>query len=152
MIRWRRLGPGNHPRPRSLGEKMRSDNRFHNFRRVAFLAGLVCFCSCEGDPFDSNSKQIAHGYRLKRIGNSSQFALLAPYDTGGLIIDEVGWRKPFILARASGSRYWDRIDTDRAEHTRITDTERRSDSRYQSIPIESAAIAWSHLERHKRIW
>ena len=103
---------------------MWSNNLFHNFWRVAFLALLVSFCSCEGDPFDSNSKQIAHGYRLKRIGNSSQFALLAPYDTGGLIIDEVGWRKPFILARASGSQYWDRIDTDRAEHIRITDAER----------------------------
>jgi hypothetical protein len=138
--------------PRKLGAKMWSINLFHNFWRVAFLAGLFCFCSCEGDPFDSNSKQIAHGYRLKRVGNPSQFAFLAPYDTGGLIIDEVGWRKPFILARASGSEYWDRIDTDRAEHIRISDAERRSDPRYGSIPIESAAIAWSRLERNKRIW
>ena len=131
---------------------MRSNNLFHDFWRVVFLALLVCFCSCEGDPFDSDSKQIAHGYRLKRIGNPSQFAFLAPYDTGGLIMDEVGWRKPFILARASGSEYWDRIDTDRAERIRISDAERRSDPRYRSIPIESAAIAWSHLERHKRLW
>jgi hypothetical protein len=131
---------------------MRSNNLFHDFWRVVFLALLVCFCSCEGDPFDSDSKQIAHGYRLKRIGNPSEFAFLAPYDTGGLVIDEVGWRKPFILARASGSEYWDGIDTDRAEHIRISDAERRSDPRYRSIPIESAAIAWSHLERHKRIW
>ena len=131
---------------------MWSNNLFHDFWRVVFLALLVCFCSCEGDPFDSDSRQIAHGYRLKRIGNPSQFAFLAPYDTGGLVIDEVGWRKPFILARASGSEYWDRIDTDRAEHIRISDAERRSDPRYQSIPIESAAIAWSHLERRKRIW
>jgi len=131
---------------------MWSNNLFHDFWRVVFLALLVCFCSCGGDPFDSDSKQIAHGYRLKRIGNPSQFAFLAPYDTGGLVIDEVGWRKPFILARASGSEYWDRIDTDRAEHIRISDAERRSDPRYQSIPIESAAIAWSHLERRKRIW
>ena len=131
---------------------MRSNNLFHDFWRVVFLALLVCFCSCEGDPFDSDSKQIAHGYRLKRIGNPSEFAFLAPYDTGGLIIDEVGWRKPFILARASGSEYWDRINTDRAERIRISDAERRSDPRYRSIPIESAAIAWSHLERHKRIW
>jgi hypothetical protein len=70
---------------------MWSDNLFHNFWRVAFLALLVCLCSCEGDPFDSDSKEIAHGYRLKRIGNPSQFAFLAPYDTGGLIIDEIGW-------------------------------------------------------------
>ena len=131
---------------------MWSNDLFHNFWRVAFPALLVCFCSCEGDLFDSNSKQIAHGYRLKRIGNPSQFAFLAPYDTGGLIVDEIGWRKPFILARASGSEYWDRIDTNRAEHIRISDAERRSDPRYRSIPVESAAIAWSHLEQHKRMW
>ena len=125
---------------------------FHNFWRVAFLAVLVCFCSCEGDLFNFNSKQIAHGYRLKRIGDPSQFAFLAPYDTGGLIIDEVGWRKPFILVRGSGSEYWDRIDTNRAEHIRISDAQRRTDPRYRSIPVESAAIAWSHLERRKRIW
>jgi len=56
----------------------------HNFCRVAFLALFACLCSREGDPFDRNSKEIAHGYRLKRIGNSSQFAFVAPYDTGVL--------------------------------------------------------------------
>jgi hypothetical protein len=124
----------------------------HKFWRVACLALFVCLGSCEGDPFDRDAKQIAHGYRLKRIGNPSQFALLAPYDTGGLIIDEIGWRKPFILARASGSQYWDRINTDRAEHIRISDVQRRSDPNLRSIPIESADIAWNHLKRYKRMW
>jgi hypothetical protein len=131
---------------------MWSNNLFRTFGRVAFLALCVCLCSCGGDPFDRDSKQIAHGYRLKRIGNPSEFAFLAPYDTGGLIIDEIGWRKPFILARASGSEYWDRINTDRAEHIRISDAQRRSDSDLRSIPIESADIAWNYLKRHKRMW
>ena len=131
---------------------MWSNNLFHTFLRVAFLALLVCLCSCEGDPFDRNSKEIAHGYRLKRSGDPSQFALLAPYDTGGIIIDEIGWRKPFIIARASGSQYWDRIDTDHAEHIRISDTERRSNPQYRTIPIENADIAWNHLKPHKRLW
>ena len=131
---------------------MWSDNLLHNFWRVAFLALFACLCSCEGDPFDRASKEIAHGYRLKRIGNPSQFAFLAPYDTGGLIIDEIGWRKPFILARASGSQYWDRINTDHAEHIRISDAQRRSDPDLRSIPIESADVAWNHLKRHKRMW
>jgi hypothetical protein len=61
-----------------------SNNLFHNFLRVAFLALLVCLCSCEGDPFDRNSKEIAHGYRLKRMGDPSQFAFVAPYDNGVL--------------------------------------------------------------------
>jgi hypothetical protein len=113
---------------------------------------LFVFAHARGDPFDHDSKQIAHGYRLKRIGNPSQFALLAPYDIGGLIIDEIGWRKPFILARAFGSQNWDRINTDRAEHIRISDTERRSDPRYRSIPIEDADVAWKQLKPHKRVW
>jgi hypothetical protein len=73
--------------------EMRRNNLFLSFCRVAFLALFVCLWSCEGDLFDSDSKEIAHGYRLKRIGSPGQFALLAPYDTGGLIIDEIGWRK-----------------------------------------------------------
>ena len=125
---------------------------FHNFCRVAFVALFVCLCSCDGDLFDSDSRQIAHGYRLKRIGDSSEFALLAPYDTGGLIIDEIGWHKPFILFRASGSEYWDRIDTDHAEHIRISDAQRRLNPVLRSIHVEGADIAWNHLKRHKRMW
>jgi hypothetical protein len=132
--------------------KMWNDNLLRNFCRVAFVALLVCFGSCEGDPFDRSSKEIAHGYRIKRIGNSSQFALVAPNDIGGLMIDEIGWRKPFILFRASGSKYWDRINTDRAEHIRISEVQRTSDPVYRSIPIESAATAWHKLKRHQRIW
>ena len=131
---------------------MPRNNLFPSFCRIVFLALLFCLWSCERDLFGSDSKEIAHGYRLKRIGNSSQFALVAPYDVGGLMIDEIGWRKPFILFRASGSEYWDRINTDRAEHIRISEEQRTSDPVYRSIPIESAATAWNHLERHKRIW
>jgi hypothetical protein len=122
----------------------RCGNLFRNFWRIAFLALFVCLCSCDDYLFGSDSKEIAHRYRLKRIGNPSQFVLLAPYDTGGLIIEEIGWPKPFILARAFGSQYWDRIDSDHAEHIRISDAERRLDQRYRSIP-ENAEAAWSHL-------
>jgi hypothetical protein len=72
---------------------------------------------------------------LKRIGNPSRFALLAPYDTGGLIIDEIGGRKPFILFRASGSEYWDRVDTDHAAHIRISDAQRTSNPDYRAIGL-----------------
>ena len=131
---------------------MWSNNLFRAFWPVASLALLVCVSSCDSDPFDRDSKEIAHGYRLKRIGNPSQFALVAPYDAGGLIVDEIGWREPFILVRASGSQYWDRIDTDHAEHIRISDVQRTSEPIYQSIPIETAASAWNHLQRNKRVW
>jgi hypothetical protein len=113
---------------------MRCNNLFLSFCRVVLLGLFVCLWSCEGDLFGSDSKEIAHGYRLKRIGDPSQFALLAPYGTGGIIIDEIGWRKPFIIARAAGSQYWDRIDTDHAEHIRISDSQRMSNPNYRTIP------------------
>lgn len=131
---------------------MRRNNLFLSFCVVVFLALSVCLWSCEGDLFGSDSKEIAQGYRLKRIGASSQFALLAPYDTGGIIIDEIGWRKPFIIARAAGSQYWDRIDTDRAEHIRISDSQRMANPNYRTIPVENAHMAWNYLKPHKRMW
>jgi len=128
------------------------DDWLPRFCRVVLLALFVCLPSCEWDPFGSDLREIAHGYRLKRIGNPGQFALLAPHDTGGIIIDEIGWRKPFIIARAAGSQYWDRIDTDRAEHIRISDSQRMADPNYRTIPVESADVAWNHLNKRKRMW
>ena len=132
--------------------EMRHNNLFVSLGRVAVLALFVFLSSCEGHLFDSGSKEIAHGYRLKRIGDPNQFALLAPYDTGGIIIDEIGWRKPFIIARAVGYQYWDRIDTDHAEHIRISDSQRMSDPNYRTIPVEHADMAWNHLKPRQRMW
>jgi hypothetical protein len=138
--------------PSGIVERRSLCCRVGSFCRIGLLALIVCLWSCEWDPFDSNSKEIAHGYRLKRIGNPGQFALLAPNDTGGIIIDEIGWDKPFIIARAAGSEYWDRIDTDHAEHTRISDSQRRSNPKYRTIPTETAEVAWNDLKPHKRMW
>ena len=137
---------------RFIPTEMQCNNLFLSFCRVVILGLFVCLWSCDGDLFGSDSKEIAQGYRLKRIGNPSQFALLAPYDTGGIIIDEIGWRKPFIIARAVGSQYWDRIDTDRAEHIRISESQRMSNPNYRTIPVENADMAWNHLKPRKRIW
>ena len=89
---------------------------------------------------------------MKRVGDPNQFALTIPNESGGLIIDEIGWRKPFIIARASGSNYWEAINTARAQRISISDLERKSDSVYQSIPIQPAEIAWTKLDPHKRVW
>jgi hypothetical protein len=125
----------------------------HNFCRIAFLAVLVHLCSCEANFFGSDSREIAGGYRLKRVGDPNQFSLTIPNESGGLIIDEIGWRKPFIIARASGSEYWDIINTARAQHTRVSDLQRKSDPVYQSIQIEAAELAWRNLNRgRKRLW
>ena len=131
---------------------MRGRDFFHNFSRIAFLATFLCLVSCDTKLFGPDSREIAGGYRLKRVGNPNQFALTIPNESGGLIIDEIGWRKPFILARASGSEYWDIINTARAQHTRVSDLQRKSDPVYQSIQIEAAELAWRNLNRHKRLW
>jgi hypothetical protein len=116
-----------------------------------FWLCLFVFPRARAICFGSNSKEIAQGYRLKRIGNPSRFALLAPYDHGGLIIDEIGWRKPFILFWASGSEYWDRVDTDHASHIRISDAQRTSNPDYRSIRIESAEIAWDNQAKQTNV-
>jgi len=131
---------------------MRGRDFIHNFCRIAFLAAFVSLSSCDTKLFGPDSREIAGGYRLKRVGNPNQFALTIPNESGGLIIDEIGWRKPFILARASGSDYWEAINTARAQHTRVSDLQRKSDSVYQSIQIEAAELAWRNLNRHKRLW
>jgi hypothetical protein len=68
------------------------------------------------------------------------------------IIDEIGWREPIIVARASGSEYWDVINTARAQHIRVSDQQRKSDPVYQSIQIEPAQMAWRELDPRKRLW
>jgi hypothetical protein len=92
------------------------------------------------------------GYRLKRAGNPAQFALMTPHENGGLIIDEIGWGEPVILARASGSSYWDAIDTAHARHIRISDGERRTDAPYQAIAIKKVDTAFAVLEGRGRLW
>ena len=123
-----------------------------NLCSVGFLTVVVLLCSCETNLFGPESREIAGGYRLKRADNQNRFALIIPNESGGLIIDEIGWREPFIAARASGSQYWDVINTAHAQHIRVSDLQRKSDPIYQSIQIKSAEIAWKDLNRNKRLW
>ena len=122
----------------------------------ALLAGLILFlfvlCSCDAHFFVGDVRDIGGGYRIKRSGQPLQFALITPHENGGLIIDEIGWRNPIIIARGSGSEYWDAIDTAHARHIRISDATRKSDAAYQSIPIQSAGQAWDVLNGQKRLW
>jgi hypothetical protein len=118
---------------------------------VAILAAFVCLGSCDA-LFGPDLRDIAGGYRLKRAGNPSQLSLIAPQETGGLIVDEIGWRKPIILARGSGSNYWEVINTDHAQHIRVSDAERQADPVYQTITITSAETAWMELHLNQRLW
>ena len=112
----------------------------------------VWLCSCDANLFGPESREIAGGYRLKRANNPNEFALTIPNEDGGLIVDEIGWREPLILARAYPSQYWDVINTAHAQHIRVSDLQRKSDPISQSIQISSAEIAWKELNRHRRLW
>src|ERR1035441_475888 len=107
---------------------MWSRDLFQDFCRIAFLVVFVCLCSCD-NLFGPDLREIAGGYRLKRASNPDQFALTVPYESGGLIIDEIGWREPIIVARASGSEYWDVINTARAQHIRSEERPVRKECR-----------------------
>jgi hypothetical protein len=119
---------------------------------IVFLTVGVWLCSCDSNLFGPESREIAAGYRLKRVNNPNQFALTIPHEEGGLIIDEIGWQEPLILARAFGSQYWDVINTARAQHIRVSDLQRKTDLISQSIQIKSVDIAWKELKADKRLW
>ena len=123
----------------------------HNSFRLIIVAAIVGCCSCErlAGP---ESRELAGGYRLKRVSGSNGFALIIPHETGGQIVDEIGWRKPLIIARGSGSQYWEVIDTARAAHTRMSDDSLKADSTYKSIEVVPAEKAWSELKPDTRIW
>ena len=123
----------------------------YNLFRLIIVAAVFGCCSCERLA-ESESRELAGGYRLKRVRGSNGFALIIPHETGGQIVDEIGWRKPLIIARGSGSRYWEVIDTARAAHTRMSDDSLKADSTYQSIEVVPAEKAWSELKPDTRIW
>jgi hypothetical protein len=119
---------------------------------AVFLTVIVLLCSCDSNFFGRESKEIAGGYHLTRADDPNRFVLTIPNESGGLIIDEIGWHEPFIIARASGSKYWRVINTARAQHIRVSDSQLKSDPIYQSIQIKPVETAWKELNRHKRLW
>jgi hypothetical protein len=120
--------------------------------RIALLTIVTVLCSCDANFFGRDSRELAGGYGLKRVGDSNQIALTIPNRSGGIVIDEIGWREPFIIARASGSDYWEAINTSRAQRISVSDQQRKSDPAYRSIPTEAAETAWAKLNRRKRLW
>ena len=151
----RRYGVATRARPLHWLNSFRAIWRRESLRHlssVAFLTVVVWLCSCEANLLGPELREIGGGYRLKRADNHNGFALITPNESGGLIIDEIGWREPFIAARASGSQYWDLIDTAHAQRIRVSNLQRKSDPIYQSIQIKSAEIAWKDLNRNKRLW
>ena len=131
---------------------MRRGERFQNFWRVGLLALFAVFSSCDANFFGPESRQLAGGYGLKRVDDSKEIALIIPNKRGRIVIDEIGWREPFIIARASGSDYWEAMNTARAERISVSDRERKSNPNYQTIQTEAVETAWTKLDRRKRLW
>ena len=149
----RKYGMATHTLPSCwLNNRIWSGDLLRNVRPVAFLAIFICLSSCDANLFGPDSRELAGGYRLKRAHEHNRFALIIPNESAGIIIDEIGWSEPFIVARASGSHYWEVINTAHAQRTGISDLQRKSDPIYQSIEIKSAEAAWKHLNRYKRLW
>ena len=117
--------------------------------QFALAAIALSLCSCD---FNPDTREIASGYRLKRSTGSNGFSLTIPYQTGGLIVDEIGWSKPFIVARGSGSEYWDVINTARSQHTRVSDRDLKADPTFQTIEAKSPDVAWNDLGGQKPLW
>jgi hypothetical protein len=131
---------------------VRRVNLIRHLDGIALLAAAIVLCSCDSGLFGIDSRDIGGGYRLKRSGSPNQFALITPHENGGLIVDEIGWQAPVIVARGTGSEYWEAIDTAHAQHVRISDDTRKSEPRYQSIEIKAADKAWESLNGQKRLW
>jgi hypothetical protein len=132
---------------------MKGNSSFRVFRfRLGVAVVCVALCSCDSKLFGPDSRELAGGYGLKRVDDSNQIALRIPNRGGGIVIDEIGWREPFIIARASGSDYWEAMNTARAQRISISDQQRKSDPAYQSIQTEPAETAWAKLNRRKRLW
>ena len=119
--------------------------------RIFIVAVMFAICSCE-KLAGPESREVAGGYRLKRVRGSNSYALIVPHGTGGMIVDEIGWHEPLIVARSSGSQYWEVINTARAEHTRVSDETLKSDAAYKAVEINSADKAWAELKPDTRIW
>src|SRR3954470_23875397 len=125
---------------------------YHFLRCLLSLCFSVVLCSCDANFFGPDTRELAGGYGLKRIDDSNRIALTIPNRAGGIMIDEIGWRQPFIIARTSGSDNWEAMDTAHARRISISDHQRKSDPNYQSIETASAETAWAKLNRHKELW
>src|SRR4051812_21675715 len=107
---------------------------------------LSVVAACDIDPFGRTKKKIGSGYCLVVGDTGHEYAVMAPGSSGGTVIDEIGWRKPYIIARPEGDRRWQLFDTSKRTSRYISDEERRSDSLLRDIQPMSANDAWNRLE------
>ena len=120
-------------------------------RSVTILLAFA-LASCDVDLFGTDPKHLAGPYWLSLTDGPDHCAVKLKHDFITPNLESIGWRKPIILCQAYDSRTWDIIETDSSRQFKITDEERRSDTRYSSIEIRPAIDAWKSLSYHKRLW
>jgi hypothetical protein len=123
--------------------------RAHSWLFLLLTANMLC--SCDVDLFGSDTKKIGRNYRLVKVDWPGEFEFGAPGRAPREAVMEIGWQKPLILVRGGREESWKVIDTVSKETVIIADEQRRTQPRYSSIPIYSAAEAWK-LPRKKRRW
>src|SRR4051812_41047481 len=72
---------------------MRLMRNSKSFRSLEAAVIALLLCSCDLNLFGPDLKEIAGGYRLKKAQDPAEFSLTIPYQSGGLIINEIGWHK-----------------------------------------------------------
>jgi hypothetical protein len=119
-------------------------------RALLALATITCFVGCDVDLFGLDWKRLAGGYSLVLAEQDDACAIVAPHESGGSAVTEIGWRQPLIVARNQDN--WDVLDTSTGKHTKISEEQRRNDPTYRDIRIYRARTAWARLKRYKSLW
>ena len=116
---------------------------------LAFLA-LTCLVGCDVDLFGLDWKRLGGGYFLVLAEQDDACALIAPHESGGSLVTQIGWRRPIILSRSNDS--WDVLDTTTGKHAKISEEQRQNDLAYRNIPVYPARTAWARLKRYESLW
>jgi hypothetical protein len=122
--------------------------------RPLLLACAAVLCSCDVNLFAW--KAVAGGYYLDDWREGEPAYILFPPDGGSvespeIRVDQLGWKKPFIVVRPEGSAdEWIVIDTRTKQRVTISDAQRKDDPNYRDITVYTAPDAWSRLRRSKQ--
>jgi hypothetical protein len=119
-------------------------------RALIALSVVMCVVGCDVDLFGLDWKRLGDGYSLVLTEQGDTCAIVAPHESGGTVVTEIGWRQPLILSRYDKS--WDVVDTSTGKHTKISEEQRQSNPTYRGIPIYPARTAWARLKRYKSLW
>jgi hypothetical protein len=125
---------------------------------VSGLAMTVAITSRAAEKLPAHPKlvyrQIAAGWTLALESNRREktFFLCDPSKTNCISTKEVGWRKPFIIARDGSlvGRGYSIVDTSSSKSAGAVN--KSLASHLKTIPIYPPAVAWEKLSPTKTLW